>query len=182
MDSSNPQLPPAVGSIGNTVQPSIAIEPVDEFHRVESGHRKESNDVAFSEAREIRRVGELNAALSHRVTRHIVDQWTSHKSYEEGELLRSREVFDLPGAKLADERHKQEDNAGQSAVMFSMGTVATTVLGTGVVLWVVQATQIAATLITAAAPTWIHVDIASALDNLAKEKNAKDEASAKIFE
>jgi hypothetical protein len=63
-----------------------------------------------------------------------------------------------------------------------MGAVATTVLGTGAILWVVQATQIAATLITAAAPTWIHVDIAAALDNLAKEKNAKDEASAKIFE
>jgi hypothetical protein len=111
-----------------------------------------------------------------------VDQWTSHTTYEEAEMLRSQEEFVLPGAKLLDERHKQEDDASRSVVMFSMGTVATTVLGTGVVLWVVQATQIAATLITAAAPTWIHVDIAAALDNLAKEKDAKDEASAKIFE
>jgi len=63
-----------------------------------------------------------------------------------------------------------------------MGTVVTTVLGTGVILWVVQATQLAATFITAAAPTWMHVDIASTLDNLAKKKNANDEASAKIFE
>ena len=40
----------------------------------------------------------------------------------------------------------------------------------------------AATLITAAAPTWIHVDIASSINNLAKEKTLNDEASAKIFE
>jgi hypothetical protein len=111
-----------------------------------------------------------------------VDQWTNHHTYEEAEILRLREEFVLPGAKLLDERHKQDDDASRSVAMFSMGTVATTVLGTGVVLWVVQATQIAATLISAAAPTWIHVDIASALNNLAKEKNAKDEASAQIFE
>ena len=63
-----------------------------------------------------------------------------------------------------------------------MGTVVMTVLGTDAILWVVQATQLAATFITAAAPTWIHVDIASTLDNLAKEKNSSDEASAKIFD
>ena len=63
-----------------------------------------------------------------------------------------------------------------------MGTVVTTVLGTGVILWVVQATQLAATFIAAAAPTWMHVDIASSLNNLVKERNANDEASAKLFE
>ena len=63
-----------------------------------------------------------------------------------------------------------------------MGTVVTTVLGTGVILWVVQATQLAATFITAAAPTWMHVDIASSLNNLVKERNANGEASAKLFE
>jgi len=56
------------------------------------------------------------------------------------------------------------------------------VVGTGVILWVVQATQLAAPLITAAAPTWMHVDIASSLNNLVKERNANDEASAKCFE
>ena len=61
-------------------------------------------------------------------------------------------------------------------------TVVTTVLGTGVILWVVQATQLAATFITATPPTWMQVDIAKTLAELAKEKTAKDEATAKIFE
>ena len=95
--------------------------------------------------------------------------------------MRRREEFVLPGANWFEDK-REHDDVERSAVSYNMGTIVTTVLGTGVVLWVVQATQLAATLITAAAPTWIHVDIASTLENLAKENTAKDEASAKIFE
>ena len=83
---------------------------------------------------------------------------------------------------MSGEKKEREDGDDQSPISLAMGTVVTTVLGTGVILWVVQATQLAATFITATAPTWMHIDIASTLDNLAKEKNASDEASAKIFE
>ena len=88
----------------------------------------------------------------------------------------------MPSSILTDEKQNRDDNLDQSAISFTMGTVVTTVVGTGVILWVVQATQLAATLITAAAPTWIHVDIASSLNNLVKERSANDEASAKLFE
>ena len=127
-------------------------------------------------------MGDFNAALSRRVSRINVEQWSTHRAYEESEALRRREEFVLPSSILTDEKQNRDDNLDQSAISFTMGTVVTTVVGTGVILWVVQATQLAATLITAAAPTWIHVDIASSLNNLVKERSANDEASAKLFE
>ena len=88
----------------------------------------------------------------------------------------------MPSSIIAEDKEARDGASEHSPIALNMGTVVTTVLGTGAILWVVQATQLAATFITAAAPTWIHVDIASTLDNLAKEKSANDEASAKIFE
>ena len=88
----------------------------------------------------------------------------------------------MPNSIMAEDKSERDEASDRSPIALNIGTVVTTVLGTGVILWVVQTTQLAATFITAAAPTWIHVDIASTLDNLAKEKTANDEASAKIFE
>ena len=147
----------------------------------DSGHGKGSDGFGIAVARESRRIGELNAALSQRVTRLYVDQWMAHRDHDEQEVLRKRDEFVLPGANLLED-NRACDGDDRSAIAINMGTIVTTVLGTGVVFWVVQASQLAATLITAAAPTRIHVDIASTLENLAKEKNACDEASAKIFE
>ena len=109
-----------------------------------------------------------------------LEHWIPQDEYDKSEELRKREEFIWQF--MSDAKQDREDNSDQSLISLNMGTVVTTVLGTGVVLWVVQATQLAATFITAAAPTWMQLDIAKTLDELAKEKNTKDEATAKIFE
>jgi hypothetical protein len=142
----------------------------------------ESNMSGTTEGRENLRIGEFNAGLSQRVSRLFVEQWTAQRKSDERELLRSHEEITLPGANWSDDQHDREDTHDRLSVSLNMETIVTSVLGTGVILWAVQASQLAATFITAAVPTWMHVDITSTVDNLAKEKNARDEASVKIFE
>ena len=138
--------------------------------------------IGLVESRESHRIGEVGVGLSQRTMRRYEGEWIAGQSSEERERMRSREEFAMSNSIMSGEKKEREDGDDQSPISLAMGTVVTTVLGTGVILWVVQATQLAATFITATAPTWMHIDIASTLDNLAKEKNASDEASAKIFE
>jgi len=144
---------------------------------------KESNKQGIAESRESRRIGDLSGSLSQRVSRiRGQDDWAL-LDFEQMHSFRSHEDFAMPNAILSstDENHANDDNHPLQ-VSLNIGTIVSTVLGTGAVLWVLQATQIAATFITAAAPAWMHVDIASSLNGLSKEHNANDEASAKIFE
>ncbi|HUP79438.1 MAG TPA: cadherin domain-containing protein, partial [Pirellula sp.] len=181
-DNTSAAVAPAVVPIEAFLPPKSPATARTEIEKPEGERQEESVQFGLIEKRESRRVGELNAAVSRRVSRIHVEQWSTHRASEESEALRKREEFVLPSSILTDEKQNRDDNSDQSAISFTMGTVVTTVLGTGVILWVVQATQLAATFITAAAPTWIHVDIASSLNNLMKERNASDEASAKLFE
>jgi hypothetical protein len=143
---------------------------------------KEAASLDLVETRQSHRIDEAGVGQSHRTTRHYEGVWTSSHDSEQTAGQRSREEFAMPSSIMAEGKQERDEASEHSPIALNMGTVVTTVLGTGVILWVVQATQLAATFITAAAPTWIHVDIASTLDNLAKEKSANDEASAKIFE
>ena len=152
----------------------------DELGASGTERRDVSSGIGLSEARASVRVGELGAALSRRVTRLQVEQWISQIEHNETEDLRKRGEY--AWQMIVGDMQDREDKVDQSLITLNVGTVVTTVLGTGVVLWVVQATQLAATFITATAPTWMQLDIAKTLEELAKEKTAKDEASAKIFE
>ena len=135
--------------------------------------------IGLSESRGSLRVGEMSPTLTRRVTRQQSEQWISQIEYTESEGLTRREEF--AWQIMNDDKQNREEKLDQSPISLNMGTVVTMVLGTGVVLWVVQATQLAATFITATAPTWMQLDLARTLDELAKEKTAKDEAIAKIF-
>ena len=181
-DKTSANVVPVVVPIEAFLPPSTPVIARTGFEKPEGERHKETGAFGLIETRESRRVGEFNAALSRRVSRINVEEWSTHRAYEETEALRRREEFVLPSSILTDEKQNRDDNLDQSAISFTMGTVVTTVVGTGVILWVVQATQLAATFITAAAPTWMHVDIASSLNNLVKERNANGEASAKLFE
>ncbi len=143
---------------------------------------KDLGIAALLESRESSRVGDLSAAVSQRVLRFNSDSWSTIRDSEQVEMLRTREELVFHGAILSDDSRRRESQSEESAISFDTGTVVSTVISTGAILWVVQATQLAATFITATAPTWFQVDIASTINNLAKEKTASDEATAKIFE
>jgi choice-of-anchor C domain-containing protein len=179
-------LIPIGAPIENAKSPSATVTDLEagQGPSVESGNEsgKEAANFGLVETRQSHRVNEAGVGQSHRTTRHYEGVWTLSQDSEQTAGLRSREEFAMPRSIMAEDKEERDEASEHSPIALNMGTVVTTVLGTGVILWVVQATQLAATFITAAAPTWIHVDIASTLDNLAKEKNANDEASAKIFE
>ena len=69
---------------------------------------------------------------------------------------------------------------GDSSSFESM--VFSTVVGTGMLLWVVQGAQLAATLISVA-PAWIHLDTLAVLNNAdGKLKKEELSASERLFE
>jgi hypothetical protein len=143
---------------------------------------KESNAFGLEEAIQGRRVGELAVGNSQRTLKVQMDQWSSQFRLNALESRLSSEEFVLHGSVAGESDRKAEDEAASNSMTFTVGTAVSTAIGTGAILWMVQATQLAATLVSAAAPTWMQMDIASALSNLAKEKSVSDEASAKIFE
>ena len=139
------------------------------------------SEVGRLELRDGRRVGDFRAALSERVTGIDIDQWTTKHSYEDLENYRRREEAVKSDLIWAYGSHGMLDAFEPTRAEMNLEQVVTTVIASGVILFALQASQILATLITSA-PSWIHVDIESTLDRLQKEKNAGDEASAKIFE
>ena len=167
-----------VGAVN--AQAAVASQPAADSSVVTAS--KDLGIAALLESRESSRVGDLSAALSQRVLRLNTDSWSGLRDSEQVELLRTREEVVFHGAILSDDSGRRESQSEESAISFDTGTVVSTVISTGAILWVVQATQLAATFITATAPTWFQVDIASTINNLAKEKTASDEATAKIFE
>jgi len=166
------------------VQAGLPVSSADEMRagtmvRVEV---KESNEYRLLDSVQGHRAGELAASISQRTLRGQLEGRNSRYRLNSIESGLVSEEFVLHGSVLAEGERSQENFDSISLVSFSLETAVSTAIGTGAILWVVQATQLAATLVSAAAPTWMQMDIASTLSNLAKEKSAKDEASAKIFE
>jgi hypothetical protein len=177
---------PPVGGVpsatdgSSNAQNAVAAQP-EVVQGIESD-AKETNMAAFVETRESIRIADLAAALSRRVLRIHSDQWSTIRDSDSVEMLRNREEEVYHGRMPSDEQTRRASQSNESVISLDAGTVVSTVIGTGAILWVVQATQLAATFITAASPTWLQVDIASTINNLAREKTASDEATAKIFE
>jgi hypothetical protein len=126
---------------------------------------------------------ELALSNSQRTLRVQFEHWASSYDFGDHKTRMVREEFALRSPTMieSDQRNNENKSSGD-AMSFTIGTAVSTAIGTGAILWVVQATQLAATFISAAAPTWMQVDIATALNSLAREKSATDEASARIFE
>ena len=99
------------------------------FEKPEGERHEESDELGLTEKRESRRVGEFNAAVSRRVSRIHVEQWSTHRAYEESEEFRRREEFVLPTSFLTDDKQNRDDNSDQSAISFTIGTVVSTVVG-----------------------------------------------------
>ena len=146
-----------------------------------TNRNSESGEVGRLDLRDGLRIGDYRSALSERVMRMYMDPWTSNRSYDDMESARKHEEIDPSEWIWAIDSQFLVNASDSARVSLNLEQVVTTVIASGVILFALQASQLVATFITAA-PSWIHVDIASTLDSLPKEKNADDEASAKIFE
>ena len=143
---------------------------------------KDSNDFGQLNEAEVRAIGEFYAGNSQRILRGQFEQWSSQHRLRSAESRLVSEELALRGLISLEGAGREEENGAGDAISLNVGTVVSTAIGTGAILWVIQATQLAATFVSAAAPTWMQIDIASAMKNIAKENCATDEASAKIFE
>ena len=181
---SDPSISPIGGLVDFSNQKNTSVNATDlEHSTVERKLNVNTAEIGSEAGVDGRGIGEMAQANSQRTLRIQFEHWASSHGISTQDSGMIREELALRNSHaIESDKRNNEDSASSDAMSFSMGTAVSTAIGTGAILWVVQATQLAATFISAASPTWMQIDIASALNNLAKEKDELDEASAKIFE